>query len=103
MLSNPKTVEIAPFLKYWDDFVKAGFNVFSSLREIAVELEHHHEENTTGLSSGNMMYLLRTATEIYFINVTYYFFLTTEESSLFSHYRAKKRVCKDPGNSKKDR
>ena len=49
VISNPKTIEIAPFLKYWDDFEKAGFDVFSSLKEIATELEHHHEENITGL------------------------------------------------------
>lgn len=91
VLSNLKTVEIAPFLKYWDDFEKAGFDVFSSLKEIAVELEHHHEENTTGLSSGNLMYLLMRATEIYFIKMTNYFFLTTEESSLFSHYYGQKK------------
>ena len=75
VLSNPRTVEIAPFLKYWDDFEKAGFDVFSSLKEIAAELEHHHEENTTGLSSENLIYLLRRATEIYFIRMTNYFFL----------------------------
>ena len=91
VLSNPKTVEIAPFLKYWDDFEKAGFDVFSSLKEIAVELEHHHEENTTGLSSGNLMYLLRRATEIYFIKMTNYFFLITDESSLFSHDYGQKK------------
>ena len=91
VLSNPKTIEMAPFLKYWDDFEKAGFDVFSSLKEIAIELEHHHEENTTGLSSGNLMYLLRRATEIYFIKMTNYFFLTTDESSLFSHYYGQKK------------
>ena len=91
VLSNPRTVEIAPFLKYWDDFEKAGFDVFSSLKEIAAELEHHHEENTTGLSSENLIYLLRRATEIYFIRMTNYFFLRTDESSLFSHYYGQKK------------
>src|SRR6476620_8096419 len=91
VLSNPRTIEIAPFLKYWDDFEKAGFDVFSSLKEISVELESHHEENTTGLSSSNLMYLLMRATEIYFIKMTNYFFLTTEESSLFSHYYGQKK------------
>ena len=91
VLSNPKIIEIAPFLKYWDDFEKAGFDVFSSLQEIATELEHHHEENITGLSSGNLMYLLRRATEIYFIKMTNYFFLTTDGSSLFSHYYGQKK------------
>ena len=91
MLSNPKTVEIAPFLKYWDDFEKAGFDVFSSLKEIAAELEHHHEENTTGLRSGNLIYLLRRATEIYFIRMTNDFFLRTDESSPFSHYYGQKK------------
>ena len=65
--------------------------MFSSLKEIAVELEHHHEENTTGLSSGNLMYLLRRATEIYFIKMTNYFFLITDESSLFSHDYGQKK------------
>lgn len=91
VLSNPRAIEIAPFLKYWDDFEKAGFDVFSSLKEIAAELEHHHEENTSGLSSGNLIYLLRRATEIYFIKMTNYFFLTTDESSLFSHYYGQKK------------
>ena len=91
VISNPKTVDIAPFLKYWDDFEKAGFDVFSSLKEIAAELEHHHEENTTGLSSGNLIYLLRRATEIYFIRMTNYFFLKTDESSLSSHYYVQKK------------
>jgi hypothetical protein len=91
VLSNPKTVEIAPFLTYWDDFEKAGFDVFSTLKEIAAELERHHEENTTGLSSGNLMYLLRRATEIYFIKMTNYFFLTTDESSPFAHYYGQKK------------
>lgn len=91
VLSNPRTIEIAPFLKYWDDFEKAGFDVISSLREIAVELESHHEENTTALSSGNRTYLLRRATEIYFIKMTNYFFLRTDKSSPFSHYYSQKK------------
>ena len=65
--------------------------MFSLLSEIAAELEHHHEENTTGLSSGNLMYLLKRATEIYFIKMTNYFFLTTDESSLFSHHYGQKK------------
>jgi hypothetical protein len=85
------SIQIAPFLTYWDDFEKAGFDVFSSLKEIAVELEHHHDENITGLSSGNLMYLLRRATEIYFIKMTNYFFFSTDESSLFSHYYGQKK------------
>ena len=41
------------------------------------------------------MYLLRRATEIYFIKMTNYFFLTTDESSLFSHYYGQKKGFAD--------
>jgi hypothetical protein len=85
VLANPKTVEMAPFLKYWEVFENSGFDVLHSLKEIAAELQNHHEENTTGLSSDNMIYLIRRATEIYFIKITNYFFLTIDESGGFSY------------------
>jgi hypothetical protein len=91
VLSNPKTEEIAPFLKYWGDFKNAGFNVLHSLNEIAAALQNHHEENTTGLSSSNMIYLIRRATEIYFIRVTNYLFFTIDISGGFSHYYGEKK------------
>ena len=78
VLSNPKIEEMAPFLKYFDDFENAGFDVLYSLKEIAAELQNHHEDNTTGLSNSNMIYLIRRATEIYFIRVTNYFFFAVD-------------------------
>jgi hypothetical protein len=86
VLSSPRILEIAPFLQYWADFEKAGFDVMHSLKEIALELRTHHEEKTTSIGSSNMAYLVRRATEIYFIRVTNFFSLRIDESSVFSYY-----------------
>lgn len=91
VLSNPRILDLAPFLKYWDDFTEAGFNVLRTLEEIAVELQNHHEDNTTGLSSNNQIYLVRRATEIYFIRITNFFFLSIDTAGGFSHFYIQQR------------
>lgn len=71
VISNPLiTEEIAPFLKYWQYFFNEdyNFNVIDLLLEISVELE-----NQLHIDTKNDLYLLRRASERYFIEFENFF------------------------------
>ena len=67
VLSNPKIIELAPFLREWQIFEKAGFDVTGVLRNMGVEyqnqLSYDYDEE----------YLLKSATKRYFDALSFYF------------------------------
>ena len=69
VLSNPKTTEKIPFLKYWAEFKNHGFDVINSLTSISSELI-----NQLHVDAEEDNYLIRRATERYFIDVNNYFY-----------------------------
>jgi hypothetical protein len=66
VISNHVILELAPFLQYWQDFEKSGFNVIGTLREIGIEFQNL-------LTVHNIEYLQRRVTERYFFAVDRYF------------------------------
>jgi len=66
VILNPAIVEEAPFLMYCQDFENAGFNVIDILRKIGIEFRNqlHYDID----------YLLRRATERYYVELTNYFY-----------------------------
>jgi hypothetical protein len=75
VISNPAIVQEAPFLMYWQDFEKAGFNVIGLLRKIGTEFQNQLQFDND--------YLLRRVTERYYIELTNYFY--SLESPRFFH------------------
>jgi hypothetical protein len=65
VISNPVILELAPFLQYWQDFEKSGFDVTDTLREIGMEFQN--------LLTYKIDYLQRRVTERYFFAVDNYF------------------------------
>jgi hypothetical protein len=65
VISNQVLLEQAPFLQYWQDFEKSGFDVTGTLREIGIEFQN--------LLTYNIDYLQRRVTERYFFAVDSYF------------------------------
>jgi hypothetical protein len=65
VISNPVILELAPFLQYWQDFEKSGFDVTGTLREIGMEFQN--------LLTYKIDYLQRRVTERYFFAVDNYF------------------------------
>jgi hypothetical protein len=63
--NNHVILELAPFLQYWQDFEKSGFDVTGTLREIGMEFQN--------LLIYNIEYLQRRVTERYFFAVDTYF------------------------------
>ncbi len=72
VISNERIKELAPFLQYWDIFEKEGFPVIKLVIKIADELKDQLHYETTDLSNNNS-YLLKRATERYFIRWIDYF------------------------------
>ena len=72
VILNERIKELAPFLQYWDIFEKEGFPVIKLLIKIADELKDQLNYETTDLSNNNS-YLLKRATEYYFIRWINYF------------------------------
>ena len=62
VLYNPLTIKIAPFLQYWSEFEKYGFNVIELLLQISIELQNQMHIDAYGDT-----YLIRRATERYVI------------------------------------
>lgn len=67
IINKPSVQERAPFLKYWHVFDKCGFNVIELLLQIAEELYHQLH-----IDAENDKYLLRRASERYFVQVENY-------------------------------
>jgi hypothetical protein len=67
IINKPSVQERAPFLKYWHVFDECGFNVIELLLQIAEELYHQLD-----IDAENDKYLLRRASERYFIQVENY-------------------------------
>jgi hypothetical protein len=65
VISNRVILELVPFLQYWQDFEKSGFDVISTLMEIGMEFQN--------LLTYNIEYLQRRVTERYFFAVDTYF------------------------------
>ena len=74
VISNERIKKLAPFLQYWDDFEKEGFPVIKLLIKIADELKDQLHYESTDLSSNNNSYLLKRATERYFVAWLNYFY-----------------------------
>ncbi len=72
VISNERIKELAPFLQHWDIFEKEGFPVINLLIKIAVEFKDQLNYETTDFSNNNR-YLLKKATERYFISWINYF------------------------------
>lgn len=68
VLSNPLIIKIAPFLEYWAEFEKYGFNVVALLLKISVELQ-----NQLHIDAYDDTYLVRRATERFFIALENFF------------------------------
>lgn len=66
VISNPAIVQEAPFLMYWQDFEKAGFNVIGLLKKIGTEFQNQLQFDNDCL--------LRRVTERYYIELTNYFY-----------------------------
>ena len=66
-INRGHVLEQAPFLKYWQDFEKCGFNVIEILLQIAEELYSQLK-----IDAENDRYLLRRASERYFVGVENY-------------------------------
>ncbi len=62
VISNPLVIEKAKFLTNWEVFQKQGFDVIGLLLDIGVELQ-----NQLSIDSYDDTYLIRRATERYFI------------------------------------
>jgi hypothetical protein len=67
IFDKPSILENAPFLKYWREFEKCGFNVIELLLEIAEELYKQLR-----IDAEMDRYLLRRASERYFVQVENY-------------------------------
>ena len=65
VILNPVILEQAPFLQYWQDFEKSGFDVIGTLREIGIEFQN--------LLTYEIDYLQRRVTERYFFAIDSYF------------------------------
>ena len=68
VLSNPRIVEIAPFLEYWKDFEKYGFDVFDVFSDILMEISHELRSQLH-IKIENDTYLLRRVTERIFSEI----------------------------------
>ena len=69
VLSNPVTTEEIPFLMYWPEFRKSGFDVIGTLMNISSELI-----NQLHVDAEEDNYLIRRATERYFIDINNYYY-----------------------------
>ena len=67
IIDKYKVLEQAPFLKYWQDFEKCGFNIIELLLQIAEELYPQ-----LFIDAEHDKYLLRRASERYFVGVENY-------------------------------
>ena len=67
IFSKPSVLEKAPFLKYWQDFRECGFDVIGLLLQIAEELH-----SQLHIDAESDKYLLRRASERYFVGVENY-------------------------------
>lgn len=74
-------VDEAPFLKYWKDFKKYGFDPIELLMDIGNELR-----NQLHIDSEDDEYLISIATERYFTQVTNYFREFIDLHSVFSQF-----------------
>jgi hypothetical protein len=68
VLSNPKIIEIAPFLEYWNDFQKYGFNVIDIFYDLLMEIGEELR-NQLCIKAENDTYLIRRVTERIFSEV----------------------------------
>lgn len=68
VLSNPKIIRIAPFLEYWDDFQKYGFNVFDIFSDLLMGI-CEELRNQLYIKAENDTYLIRRVTERIFSEV----------------------------------
>jgi hypothetical protein len=82
VLLNPITLDIAPFLKYYELFEKAGFRVIDILFQISVELHNQLHIDAEGDN-----YLLRRATERYFVELENHFHLILDSPLSIYHIR----------------
>jgi hypothetical protein len=69
VISNPEVVKKAIFLTNWDAFEKQGFDVIDMLLKISFELH-----NQLNIDSYEDTYLLRRATERYFISLENFYY-----------------------------
>jgi hypothetical protein len=76
VLSNPLVIQEAPFLLYWKEFNKYGFDVIDLLKQIATELY-----NQLHITTEQDKYLLRRATERYFIQLENHLYTILDEPS----------------------
>ncbi|HET7391901.1 MAG TPA: hypothetical protein VFJ51_13865 [Nitrososphaeraceae archaeon] len=90
VISNSLIIKIAPFLKDWQLFSNeyCDFNVIDLLLEIAVELENQFHIDTT-----NDFYLIRRASERYFVELENYLWGILDSPLCYFH-------AKDVGNVK---
>jgi len=83
VISNERIKELASFLQYWDNFEKEGFPVINLLIKIAVEFKDQLNYETTDFSNNNR-YLLKKATERYFISwINYFDYIWISVSGLY--------------------
>jgi hypothetical protein len=87
-LSNPLVIQEVPFLLHWKNF-KKHFDVIGLLKQIAVELY-----NQLHITAENDRYLLRRATERYFIQLENHlnFILDAPGSSFFIREHGNRKV-----------
>ena len=72
VISNPRVMEKAPFLRYWQDFEKAGFDIVGHLKDIGMEYRNQLEYDAQD------DYLLSMVSERYFVpleNILFFNFL----------------------------
>ena len=99
IIDKNQVLEQAPFLKYWQDFEKCGFNVIELLLQISEELY-----SQLHIDAENDRYLLRRASERYFVEVENYCYeriddpfyflaeITPDERNLLTRTRHKYRT-----------
>jgi hypothetical protein len=100
IIDKDHILEQAPFLKYWQDFEKCGFNVIELLLQISEELY-----SQLHIDAENDRYLLRRASERYFVGVENYCYeriddpfyflaekITPDERNLLAQTRHKYRT-----------
>ena len=78
IFDKPAIQERAPFLKYWRDFEKCGFKIIELLLQIAEELY-----TQLHIDAEHDKYLLRRASERYFVGVENYCYERIDDACYF--------------------
>ena len=78
IINKDHVLEQAPFLKYWQDFEKCGFNAIELLLQIAEELY-----SQLRIDAEHDKYLLRRASERYFVGVENFCYERIENAFYF--------------------